>query len=168
MSEEVSDPACRGCLELEHRRRKIRWKFICTGHKINVSTHGSVFATFKREEKRSEKLPCAYFTFAPCGEARHATSLRFSATDDMYLVDGVRVSVRVEAVVHVVKHVNDVISTALCCDVTERHNVAEQNCAAQVPLCNNRTLWVTILIISRKNCGDLNSNNAEQCNTTKN
>ena len=97
----------------------------------------------------------------------NATSLRFSATDDTYLVDGMRVSVHVEAVVHVVEHVNDVISTALCCDVTERHNVAEQNCAALVPLCNNPRLWVTILIISRKNSGDLNSNNAEQYNTTK-
>ena len=49
-----------------------------------------------------------------------------------------RVSVRVEAVVQVVEHVDDVISLALGCDVCERHNVTEQNCAAFVPLCNKK------------------------------
>ena len=57
-----------------------------------------------------------------------------------YLVDVIRVSVGVEAVVQVVEHVDDVISWAVCCDVSERHNVAEENCAALVPLCKTAKL----------------------------
>ena len=64
-----------------------------------------------------------------------------------YLVHVIEVSLRVEAVVHVVEHVDDLISWALCCDVSERYNVAEENCAGFVSFC--RTSNIVTITMSR-------------------
>ena len=62
-----------------------------------------------------------------------------------YLVHVIEVSLRVEAVVHVIEHVDDLISWAVCCDVSERHNVAEENCAGFVSFCRtSNTVTITM------------------------
>ena len=69
-----------------------------------------------------------------------------------YLVHVIEVSLRVEAVVHVVEHVDDLISWALCCDVSERHNVAEENCAGFVSFCRTSNI-VTITMSLKRTAG---------------
>ena len=80
----------------------------------------------------------AVWTFAGCKENRRGyTCLRCMWTLVncgshlcKYLVDVIQIGACIEAVVQVVQHVDDVISWAFRCDVGERHNVTEQNCAA--------------------------------------
>ena len=68
-----------------------------------------------------------------------------------YLVHVIEVSLRVEAVVHVIEHVDDLISWAVCCDVSERHNVAEENCAGFVSFCRTSNI-VTFNDVAEENC----------------